>query len=96
MPFPPPGDLPDLGIEPVSPTAPALKMDSLPLGHPGSLGQSRLVCCVLINKAFPKFSTKCILAQKYVESVMSHSHNKGPFMAVNLKMKCPSLCTKGN
>ena len=32
-PFPPPGDLPDPGIEPVSP---ALQADSLPLSHLGS------------------------------------------------------------
>ena len=30
---PPPGDLPDLGVEPVSP---AWQVDSLPLSHPGS------------------------------------------------------------
>ena len=30
MPFPPPGDLPDLGIEPTSPMSPALQADSLP------------------------------------------------------------------
>ena len=35
---PPPGDLPDPGIEPTSPAAPALQVDSLPLTHPGSLG----------------------------------------------------------
>ena len=29
-PFPPPGDLPDLEIEPVSPVSPALQADSLP------------------------------------------------------------------
>ena len=33
LPFPPPGDLPDPGIEP---TAPVLQMDSLPLSHWGS------------------------------------------------------------
>ena len=33
MPCPPPGDLPDPGIEPV---APALQVDSLPLSHQGS------------------------------------------------------------
>ena len=33
LPFPSPGDLPDPGIEPVSPT---LKADSLPLSHWGS------------------------------------------------------------
>ena len=34
LPFPPPGDLPDPGIEPVSP---ALQVDSLPLSHQGSI-----------------------------------------------------------
>ena len=32
---PPPGDLPDPGIEPTSPVAPALQADSLPLSPPG-------------------------------------------------------------
>ena len=32
---PPPGNLPDPGIEPVSPTSPALIEGSLPLGPPG-------------------------------------------------------------
>ena len=36
LPCPPSGDLPDLGIEPASPVAPALQGDSLPLGHLGS------------------------------------------------------------
>ena len=31
------GNLPDSGIEPVSPVAPALQADSLPLSHRGSL-----------------------------------------------------------
>ena len=30
LPFPPPGDLPDPGTEPVSPMFPALQADSLP------------------------------------------------------------------
>ena len=34
LPFPPPGDLPDPGIEPASP---ALQVDSLPLSHQESL-----------------------------------------------------------
>ena len=34
LPFPPPpGDLPDPGIEPSSPAAPALQADSLPVSH---------------------------------------------------------------
>ena len=36
LPFPPPGDLPDPGIKPVSPEAPAWQADSLPLSHWGS------------------------------------------------------------
>ena len=31
LPFPPSGDLSDPGIEPTSPTAPALQVDSLPI-----------------------------------------------------------------
>ena len=30
LPFPPPGDLPDPGIEPESPVSPAMQVDSLP------------------------------------------------------------------
>ena len=33
LPCPPPGDLPDPGIEPVSPAAPTMQVDSLPLSH---------------------------------------------------------------
>ena len=36
LPCSPPGDLPDPGIESVSPAAPALQADSLPLSHQGS------------------------------------------------------------
>ena len=36
LPFPPPGDLLDSGIEPTSPMSPALQADSLPLSHWGS------------------------------------------------------------
>jgi len=35
LPCPPPGDLPDPGIELVSPVAPALQADSLRLSHCG-------------------------------------------------------------
>ena len=31
LPFPPPGDLPDPGIEPMSPEPPVLQADSLPV-----------------------------------------------------------------
>ena len=33
LPFPPPGDLPNPGIEPLSPVVPALQMGSLQLNH---------------------------------------------------------------
>ena len=36
LPCPPSGDLPDPGIEPTSPVAPALQADSLTLSHLGS------------------------------------------------------------
>ena len=36
LPCPPPGDLPDSGMEPLSPVTPALQVDSLPLSHLGS------------------------------------------------------------
>ena len=36
LPCLPPGDVPDPGIEPVSPVAPTLQADSLPLSHWGS------------------------------------------------------------
>ena len=36
FPCSPPGDLPDPGIESVSPVAPVLQADSLPLSHQGS------------------------------------------------------------
>ena len=38
LPFPPPGDLPDPGIEPTSPVSPALQVDSLS-AEPGEIGQ---------------------------------------------------------
>ena len=38
LPFPPPGDLPNPGIEPMSPASPALQVDYIPLSHWGSLG----------------------------------------------------------
>ena len=36
LPFPSAGDLPDPGIEPVSPVTPALQVESLLLSHQGS------------------------------------------------------------
>ena len=41
LPWLPPGDLSDSGIEPLSPVAPALQMASLPLSHAGSPDTAR-------------------------------------------------------
>ena len=38
LPFPPPGSLPDPGMEVVSPVSPAFQVDSLQQNHWGSLG----------------------------------------------------------
>ena len=50
LPSPPPGDLPDPGIKPVSPTAPALQADSLPLSHQGG----PLMSFSLVAEIYPK------------------------------------------
>ena len=39
LPFPPPGDLPDPGIKPVTPVSPASQVDSLPLSHQAGVGK---------------------------------------------------------
>ncbi|CAN0429590.1 unnamed protein product [Rangifer tarandus platyrhynchus] len=46
LPCLPPGDLPDPGIEPTSPVAPALQADSLPLSQQGS----QWYCICLLEK----------------------------------------------
>ena len=43
LPFPPPGNLPDPGIELLSPVSPALQADSLPLNHQGRSHVGKLV-----------------------------------------------------
>ena len=49
LPFPSPGDLPDPGMEPTSPVAPALQANSLPLG-PLESSLHRLSHLILIRK----------------------------------------------
>ena len=46
LPCPPPGDLPDPGIEPASPASPELQMDSLLLSHQGSPDSSHSLSLV--------------------------------------------------
>ena len=40
LPFPPPGDLPNPGIKPISPVSPALQIDALLLNHWGEPGNT--------------------------------------------------------
>ena len=47
--FPAPGDLPDPGIEPVSPASPALHADSYPVSHRGSLIVAVLLLLSLLH-----------------------------------------------
>ena len=44
-PFPPPGDLPNTRIEPMSPVSPDWQADSLPLSHMRSLLYPPCCCC---------------------------------------------------
>ena len=53
LPCPPPGDLPNPGIEPASPVAPALQVDSLLLSHRGSPVHG---CHVTYNDCVPLFA----------------------------------------
>ena len=46
--FPSPGNLPDLGVKPVSPASPTLEANSLPLSH---LGSPSIVCAVLSHSS---------------------------------------------
>ena len=43
LPRPPPGDLPDPGIEPASPVSPALQVDSLLTESPGKPPKNRVI-----------------------------------------------------
>ena len=57
LPFPPPGDLPDSGIEP---TSPALQVDSLPLSHLGSPGRrDRIILIILVFKSTSQMPLPC-------------------------------------
>ena len=59
LPFPSPGDLPNPGIEP---TSPALKVDSLPVSHHGSLKLS-VELCKKTSGPYPKPVTTVSLRQ---------------------------------
>ena len=61
LPFPPPGDLPDPGIKPVSTVAPASYVNSLPLSHPRILVMVQQICDPdIINRISPTTDVKKI------------------------------------
>ena len=59
LPYPPPGDLPDSGIKPPAPAAPALQADSLPLSHQGSPIVWYL--SIILENSWPLFLQICCL-----------------------------------
>ena len=69
LPFPPPGDLPDPGIEPRSPVSPALQADSLPLSHLGSpsiyLYKHKLISRRVNKKLIPVIT--CLVEENWKE-----------------------------
>ena len=59
LPCPPPGDLPDPGIKAVSPSTPALQVDSLPLSHEGSPAMEYSVSSVQFSSVTQSCPTLC-------------------------------------
>ena len=78
---PPPGDLPNPGIETRSPTSPALKADSLPLSNQGSLSLS---LALLKPRDFPRAGKKectCMYTPKHIIlGGLMHAFNEYQFM----------------
>ena len=55
LPFPPPGDLPDPGIEPTSPVSPALQVGSLHTESSEKLSLFKIILktCIAVDVDFP-------------------------------------------
>ena len=69
LPFPPPGDLPDPGIEPVSP---ALPVDSLPLSHLLSDNSKGLLTSVQLP---PPWDAFILITYSLIPLIVSISHS---------------------
>ena len=69
LPGPAPGDLPHPGIEPMSPAAPALQVDSLPLSHQGSEYVHMYVCIYIYTHTHVDLSSGSL-----VHLPPSHTH----------------------
>ena len=70
LPFPPPGDLPNPGIEPMLPAAPALQADSSPLSHQGRPKDTACVCAQSLSQV-RLFATFWTLAHRAPQSMGS-------------------------
>ena len=70
--FPSPGDLPDPGIKPVSPEAPALQTDSLSLSHQGSPLSLRFINFISLanNQFWASYSYLHFLFHQYLLSII--------------------------
>ena len=62
LPFPPPGDLPNLDIEPASPASTTLQSDSLLLSHRviKLLGEDKIRQCYDKAEGFCREQTQCL------------------------------------
>ena len=58
LPCPPPGDLPDSGIEPTFPASPELQVDSLPLSH-GKAPYKQIAAAAAAAKSLELCPTLC-------------------------------------
>ena len=85
-PLPSPDDLPDPGIEPMSPVSLALQADSLPLGHCGSITVSYLfhVCNPAIVQ-FHKYRDQVVNIFPFVPQ-RSQGPKLSPYHTVQLKI----------
>ena len=91
LPFPPPGDLPDPGIEPVSPASPALAgrfFTTEPPGNPSfrSLASNAATRKAAFHSAFPCFCHCSLLLNSYnIESSEGRAELKSQWCSTNSK-----------
>ena len=95
LPCPPLGDLPDPGIEPMSPASPELQVDSLPLSHQASLctyvqfssaTQSCPTLCDPMNHSTPGLPVH----HQLPEFTQTHVHRVGDAIQPSHPLSSPS------
>ena len=73
LPYPPPGDLPNSGIKPRSPT---LQVDSLPSEPPGMVGkQLKFIYLKVTGLIFRKFTSPDLFCFSYMMPLNSHTQD---------------------